>query len=136
MGRLEKELRGFVRAELCGPEPEALLNACLREELVLLRPQSIGAFTLRAGVFEADLPRLEALAERCGCELRVLERRGGSRTRGLLRRRLPLLLTGLAVLAALFLSSFFVWEIRLTGAEELSRGELRRVLAESGLTDR
>ena len=37
--RLEERLRGLVCAELFAVEPEALLNACLEEDLPILRPR-------------------------------------------------------------------------------------------------
>ncbi|MBR0354569.1 MAG: sporulation protein YqfD [Oscillospiraceae bacterium] len=131
--RTEERIRGLVRVEAFGAEPEALLNACLAEDLPLLRPERIDAFTLRLGVFEGDLPRLQALAEKHFCTLRVLSRRGGSRDRRLLRRRAGLLTAGVLLLAALWISSLFVWEIRLVGAEGISRGELLRELEDCGL---
>ena len=134
MGRLEESIRGMVRVEICGAEPEALLNACLAEELPLLKPRSIDGWTLRLGVFEHDLPRLEALAARHGCELRPLSQHGGSRNRRLLRRRLALLICGGLLLTLVMLSSLFVWEIRFVGAEGLSRGQLRRALDDCGLS--
>ena len=134
MAKLEEKLRGLVRAEICGAEPEKLLNACLAEDLPLIRPQRLDRWTLRLGVFEGDFSRLEALAEACGCELKILSRHGGRRAGMLLRRRSALLLCGLAMLALLLFSSLFVWEIRLDGAEEISRGELLRELEESGLS--
>ena len=133
MARVEEKLRGLVRAEISGPEPEKLLNACLAEDLRLIRPESADRWILRLGVYEGDLPRLEGLAERCGCELRILSRSGGSRTRKLLCRRLGLLLTAALLTALLFVSSLFVWEIRPVGADALSRGELLRALEDCGL---
>ena len=87
MARVEENIRGLVRAELRGPEPEKLLNACLAENLPLIRPESVDRWTLRLGVYEGDLQRLEELAAKCGCELRLLSRRGGSRGRDGDRRR-------------------------------------------------
>ena len=134
MSGIEESLRGLIVAELSVPEPEALLNACLAAGLPLQRQRRLDAFTLRVAVFERELPRLEALAIRHGAELRVVSRRGGSRARHLLRRRLPLLLLGLLTLALVLVSSLFVWEIRLVGAEDLSRGELLRELSDCGLS--
>ena len=133
MARVEENIRGLVRAEIRGPEPEKLLNACLAENLPLIRPESVDRWTLRLGVYEGDLQRLEELAARCGCELRLLSRRGGSRVGKLLLRRSGLLLAAFAALALLLSASLFVWEIRPVGAEEISRGELLRALEESGL---
>ena len=133
MARVEETVRGLVRAEISGPEPEKLLNACLAENLPLIRPQSADRWTLRLGVYEGDWPRLEELAANCGCEVRLLSHRGGSRIGKLLRRRFGLLMAAGTLLALLFVSSLFVWEIDPVGAEEISRGELLRVLEDSGL---
>ena len=132
--RLEERIRGTVRVEICGAELETLLNACLAEELPLLAPESLDVHTLRLRVWERDLPRLEKLAKKHFCELRVLSRRGGSRTRRLLRRRLGLLLLLALFLTAVTLATMFVWEIRIVGAEELSRPALLRELSALGLS--
>lgn len=133
MARVEEKLRGLVRAEISGPEPEKVLNACLAENLPLIRPEPADRWTLRLGVYEGDWPRLKALAEKCGCEVCLLSHQGGSRMGKLLHRRLGLLLTASLLLALLFVSSLFVWEIRLVGADAISRGELLRALEDSGL---
>lgn len=130
---IEERIRGLVRAEISCPEPEELLNACLTEDLPILQPRRQDLWTLRLCVYERDYPRLAALVLKRGGELRLLSQRGGSRDRRLLRRRLGLLIGGAALLACLLVSSLFVWEIRLEGAEDLSRGELLRKLEDCGL---
>ena len=133
MKTIETRLRGALRYELGGTQPEALLNACALEGLSFSELEIEDAYTLRLTLPEADQARFEALAPRCRCELRLLGQTGGSADRRLLRRRLPLLLAAIAVLAALLLSSLFIWEIELVGGEGLSRGELLRALEESGV---
>ncbi len=132
--RLEERIRGTVRVEIAGAEPEALLNACLAENLPMFVPESLDKHTLRISVWESDLPLLEELARKHFCELRVLTRRGGSRTRRLLRRRLGLLAAFALLLAIVLLSTLFIWEIRIVGAEELSRPMLLRELSELGFS--
>ncbi len=133
MRSIEKRLRGALRYELSGVQPEALLNACALEGLAFGELEIVDAYTLRLTLPEGEKARFEALAPRCRCEVRLLSAEGGSRDRRLLRRRLPLLLIALAVLLTLLLSSFFIWEIELVGGEGLSRGELLRALEESGV---
>lgn len=134
MKGLERRIKGSLRYELCGVQPEALLNACAMEGLGFSELSIVDAYTLRLTVAESDRARFEALAPRCRCELRLLEESGGRKDRRLLRRRLPLLLIALAVLLTLLLSSLFIWEIELKGGEELSRGELLRALEECGVS--
>ena len=130
---LESLWKGLLRVELCGAEPEKLLNACANEGLRLMRTRSLDPFTLRASLWEADGERLQALAERQGCSLRILSQRGGSRSRKLLRRRAGLLAAAVATVLSLFISSLFVWEIRVTGGEDLPLGPILNTLEDCGL---
>lgn len=133
MKNWESLWRGLLRVELCGAEPERLLNDCAGEEIRLMRAQSLDAFTLRVFLWERDYARLAALAERRGCTLRVLSQRGGSRSRTLLRRRAGLLAALGATVLLLFFSSLFVWEIRVTGGEGLALGPVINTLEDCGL---
>lgn len=133
MKKIEKRLRGALRYELVSVQPEALLNECALEGLTVSELEILDAFTLRLTIPEDERQRLEALAPRCRCELKLLETSGGSRDRRLLRRRLPLLLAALLALSAILASQLFIWEIDFVGAQELSRGRLLRALEESGV---
>lgn len=133
MKGIEKRLLGALRCEIVGVQPEALLNACALEGLNVSELEIVDAYTLRLTLPEGERERFEALAPHCRCEVSVLRKTGGSEDRRTLRRRWPLLLAALAVLAALFLSSLFIWEIELIGGGDLSRGELLRALEESGV---
>ena len=128
-------LRGEVRAELCGGGTERLLDFCAAGGPRLWDVAYADAFTLRASLFEDDLPRLEKLCALCGCELTKKELRGGSGERKRLMAR-----SGLAVLAAvcallLTLSGLFICEIEVVGNERLSKGEILRALAECGVSE-
>ena len=128
-------LRGEVRAEFCGSGTERLLDACAAGGPRLWDVEYGDAFTLRASLYEADLPRMEKLCALCGCEMAKTELRGGSRERKRLLAR-----GGLAVLAAvcallLTLSGLFIWEIEVVGNERISKGEILRALAECGVSE-
>ncbi len=133
MKRFETALRGRLVYEITGVQPEALLNACAAEGVPFSDVLSVDAWTLRLSVPEHEGTRLERLARLSRCEAELLQRRGGSRDRALLRRRLPLLLFALAVLLGLFVSSLYVWEVEVNGAETLGRGRVLRALEDSGV---
>lgn len=135
MGKWEERMLGVLRLELSGSFPEGFLNACAMEGLRLWEMGIRDACTLELSAYETDLPQLQKQAERCGCELKLLEKRGGSGHRRLLRRRWLLLLSLLLAGGLLLFSSLFVWEIELQGQESLSEGELRRALERCGVTE-
>ena len=133
MLHLWERLRGRARVELRGAEPERLLERCRLEGLRLRRVESVDACTLRAELWQEELPALERLAEGCGFSLRLLSLSGGRETGRLLRRRWALLLGLLLTGAALAASQLFVWQFRVLGCEKLSRGQVLRALAECGV---
>lgn len=126
-------LTGLVRAEILSAEPELLLNRCGRAGLPLRQIRRTGDFGVEIELPERDLPALRDLAAGCGGEIRVLELRGGSRSRRLLRSRSALLLSLLLAGCLLLASSLFIWEIRVVGCERLSSGQVLRSLADAGV---
>ena len=133
MGRLADRIRGEARVELFGVSPEAAINRCASAGLTLRRVNAVDGQTIRCTVDEKELETLRALARRCQCELRLLSLRGGSRDRQLLRRRVWLPLTALVMAALLIISSLFVWDVEIYGADGLSRGRILRALADAGV---
>ena len=133
MGRLAKRIRGEARVEIFGVSPEMVVNRCAEAGVTLRLVSAADGQTIRCSADEKDLETLRALAQRCQCELRLLSLRGGSRDRQLLRRRIWLPLTALLMAALLLLSSLFVWDVEIIGAEKLSRGKILRALAEAGV---
>ena len=72
--RVSDLARGVVRAELVGAFPAAVLNAAAGAAIELWDAESGGENTLRFCIFENRLAELKTLAERGGCELRILDR--------------------------------------------------------------
>ena len=133
MRSLSDTVRGVVRLEVFGAFPESLLNTAAGASVELWNAESAGEHRLRFDTYERRLVELEALAQRCGCELRVLRRRGGSISLRFARRRAGLLLGLLVVCLLLFVSSLFIWRIEIRGNSRLSRGELLRALEDCGV---
>ena len=127
-------MRGVVRIEIFGALPSGLLNAAVAEGAALWDAESRDENTLRLSCWESQLPQLERLAERGGCELRVLARHGGSGNLRFARRRFVLLAGLVLAAAAVAVSLLFVWQIELRGNRRLSRGELLRALSDCGFS--
>lgn len=130
---IARRAEGLVRLELCGPQPEAVLNACALEDLEVAGAESVDAYTIRLTINAGELSRFRQLAQRCRCEATVLAEQGGKRIWRLVKRRMALAFLAAAVGLTLLLSSLFVWEIDVVGAESLSRGRILRTLDECGL---
>lgn len=133
MGKIYEMLRGKMRIEVCGAYVEGLLNAAALEAVELWDIECVDDFTLRVNVYEPDYRRLQAIAEKCMCQLKTISLKGGSKDRKMIKRRWGLLAFLLVSAALLFVSSLFVWEIDVVGNEKLSRGQVLRALSRSGV---
>lgn len=131
--KIVEHIRGAACVEICGAFPESLLNAAALSALELWDMESVDAYTVRVKTFESGLPELEALAERCMCDLRVLTVYGGSRERRMLLHRRVLAVFLILTALLLFFSSLFIWDIRIYGNETLTDGEILRALEECGV---
>ncbi len=131
--RVSDQLRGLVRADIMGAFPESFLNAAAAAGIELWELAGTGENRVAFTCYESALQKLQTIAERCGCEMTLEQRRGGSRIRGFLKRRV--LLPGGMALAALLLmlSSLFVWSVEVRGAERIGSGEILRALEDAGL---
>ena len=132
MERISDRLRGSVELELFGAFPAGVLNSGASEGIELWDVQCRDEHSLRLKTFEKNLPRLEQIARRSGCETKTIKRVGGREgLRRVLRR--PVLLAGLLLMALLLMaSSLFVWDVEVRGTHRLSRGEVLRALEDCG----
>ena len=134
MERISDFVRGRICVEIFGAFPAAVLNAATAEGVELWQTESRDENTLRLHTWEGELPTLQRLSERSGCEIRLISRVGGSGARKQLLRRPVLLIGLLAGFMLLFISSLFVWDIEVQGTKRLSRGQVLRALEDCGFS--
>ena len=126
-------IKGELRAEVSGAYPESVINAAAEYGIELKKVERLDETTVLVSFPERDREKMEAIAQKCMCDMRIVRIRGGSRTRGMIKRR-KLLITLLVMFTALVhLSSLFIWEIDVSGNETLSRGEILRALSDAGV---
>ena len=133
MGKIYEKLKGRLDVEVCGAYVEGLLNAAALSAIALWDVRCVDDCTVRLRMYETDYPALEALSEKCVCQLKPISLSGGSRDRKLLKRRLWLLILLLIVALLLFVSSLFIWEIEVVGNEQLTDGQVLRALERCGV---
>lgn len=133
MSKIDRQVKGTLRFEVCGACPESVLNACAMQAVELMELESIDKCTLRVTVFENRAEEFQALARRCMCETEKLSQRGGSKSRKLIKRRRALLLFALLTAGLLLLSSLFIWDIQVQGCRTLSPGRVLRALSDCGV---
>lgn len=133
MERLVRYFRGYVRVAVRGVHPERVLNACAEAGIPFQEAEPAEDYLLRITVPERRFGRVQALAERCQCTAEA-ETRGGVPKLFRRARRHRLLLGLLAVcVAAVLVSSLFVWDVEVTGNETVSTGTILRELEAYGV---
>lgn len=128
-------LRGYLRVEIRGAGPESFLNRCAEAGIPFWNSEPVDAYTLRLRLHWKNRKRAVRIAARCGCELRVLGRRGlplyAARSKGR-----AALLAGLVLVPVLLgVSSLFVWDIQVQDCPGVSEARVRNVLADCGVRE-
>ena len=123
---------GMAECELTGAEPAVFLNRCAGAGIPLAAVSGEEG-GLRLSLPLRELKRAENLALRSQCELKSVRRRGGA----LLLRRMRLRLTLLICLAlnvcVLLGSRLFLWEMTVSGNENVSSARILNALADCGV---
>lgn len=125
-----KLLRPKVKVEICGAYTEGLINAAAEDGIKLRQLHRKDRFTLSALIYEKDMKRLEMLCRRCMCELKT---ESEETLRSVLLHRVSLAAALMLMLSVLAVGGFFIWDIDVPENAAVSKGEILRVLADSGL---
>ena len=133
MQSLVNYARGWVRLVVCGAFPERLLNLCAQRDLTFWGVEWVDSQTMRLTLLRRDMGKLEELARRAGCIVKVEHRAGLPTFLGRFRKRYTFLLgLSLSVLAICLLSNF-VFTIDVTGNERVPDAVILTKLRQLGL---
>ncbi|MBQ2960737.1 MAG: sporulation protein YqfD [Oscillospiraceae bacterium] len=127
----EKSGQGRIRLQIFAALPESYINAAAASGIEIWRLKRIDSNTLCFDAFESSLEMLEQLAKACSAEIEVFRYRAVRRR--ILKSRWLLLLLCLGMGTLLLISSLFIWKVEVHGNSHLSKGEILRVLEDSGI---
>lgn len=133
MKDLNKLAKGTVRIEVCGSEPEKLLNFLAENGIEFWDISPKNDFSVMLTVNAADYPEVSARNGRNGIEIKLLSSRGGKNIGKALKRRYAFCAGLCLCIVALAVSSLFIWSIETEGNEKISYAELTRELSECGV---
>lgn len=132
-----KHLINLVKGEVTGHVesgfPERVLNLCAEYGVVFwdLTWESPVAFTFT--MTRRDWKRLRRLSKRIDCDMTPVGWKGTPFFLGRIRYRYGLWITLALCAAALFISSFYIWDFRVEGNETVSQQEILRALNKFGV---
>lgn len=126
-------LRSRSCVTVSGAMPEALLNACAAAGVEIISAEPVDEVTITLTVPHRRIKQVRALARRCMCTVSEPAVAGASRLGRKLTGRIVALVLGVCVLAVLFLSRAYIWEIEVTGNESVSTGAILDALEQCGV---
>lgn len=133
MEKLYNLARGTVRLEISGAEPERLLNFCAEKGIEFWDTSPKTEFCVCITVHAADYPAIQEQNGKNGCEIRLINTRGGKNITRAMRRRYAFCIGLGFCIVMLALSSMFVWKIDIIGNDNISDCAILRTLQECGV---
>lgn len=132
-----KHLVNLVEGEVTGRVesgfPERVLNLCAEFGIAFwdLSWESQVAFTFT--MTRRDWKRLRRLSKHIDCDMTAIRWKGAPFFLGRVKYRYGLWVTFFVCAAALFASSFFIWDFEIEGNENVSQQEILRALEKNGI---
>ncbi|MBQ4382593.1 MAG: sporulation protein YqfD [Oscillospiraceae bacterium] len=126
-------IRGFARVTVAPGDREGFFNLCAEEGLLLTEPRA-GDGTVTVTLSPEELGELLALEEKGGFSVLSVEKRGGGFILPFLKRRWGLFLGAAAAVLLAVLSSFFIWQIEIVGADAALSARIMGALSDCGVT--
>lgn len=125
-------LRGYVRLRVTGFSPERFMNLCGNRGILLWNvARTETEYTMY--IHLADVWKLRPIVRKSGTRVAVLERYGLPFFIPRLRRRNTFLAGCLIAMVCLYISSLFVWDIKLDGNEKITYDAMEYLLHQNGI---
>lgn len=133
MERLSDKARGYTVIKAVGVEPTKLIDRAAAEKIDFwgVHPEDDYTLILRTRLKSAE--QVLSFADKCCCEVEILEKSGAPIEAKKLKKRYVLWALPLIFLAMLVASSFFIWKIEISGNETVSDIEILNALEDSGV---
>ncbi|RED65719.1 sporulation protein YqfD [Cohnella lupini] len=126
-------LRGYVWVKLVGGEAESFLNAATRDNVTLWDIAFTPSGELTFGIAVPDFFRLRPLLRKNGSRIRILSRHGLPFKMERLSRRKTFAGGMLAFVAAMFVLSMLVWNVKVEGGSAIPEEKIRQAAMAEGI---
>lgn len=132
MIRSYERLIGRSYFEISGARPERLLNVMAARRITFTSAEISDNGVMRLNCPKRYERAVLACAADCGLEARTIKRRGLLWFIFKFKKRYLLLAALAAVILASYFASLFIWEVKVEGNVNVSTGEIKAALEESG----
>ena len=124
--------RGYLKINIIGYSPERFLNICKNKNIRVWELKSTNDFYSMC-VYLGDFKMLKPLCKKTGCKVRIAEKKGLPFVVSSMNKRKSFVFGFLLSVAILFITSMFVWEIKLAGNQKLTYDVIRSYLTDNNI---
>ena len=122
------KLGGSVTILVTGTHTEKLLNMCAAAGVELMSVTPSGEYSRRVVIPYRQLKSVQTMAGRSLCRVEVEKTEGAAAAGMSLRRRVFPVVLFVLLISLIFWSKAYIWEIEVTGNENVSTGEILSLL--------
>lgn len=126
-------MRGKIDVELEGAFPERFLNLCAQNGVAFWGVVKLDETRVRVTMFPQGVKKLKREAERAGCSVKVLSKRGVPYFFHRLRGRVALWAGLIIFFLVIYITNQFVWEFEVEGNQIIADGVILETLKEIGV---
>ncbi len=125
---------GYVQISVEGYFIERFMNICISKKILLWNIKREKSTYLYANVGIKNFKKLKEIARVTKCRINIKEKKGLPFFLNKHKKRKIFLILLIAFFISLFTLSNFVWNIEITGTENIPKEEIEKLLEENGLT--
>lgn len=123
---------GYVSFELIGECPEKFINLTVKDRINIWDINKYG-FVLKGKVLAGEYRSLQKCAKKCCCRIRIKSKKGFPFIKMKYKKRIGFFVGVLFFLIMIYVCSLFVWNVSISGNENIKSEEILRVMSDLGV---
>ena len=126
-------ISGYINITVEGFFVERFINKCINNKIFLWSIKRSNSTLLSTNVSIKQFKEIRAIAKRTKCKVKINSKRGLPILLHRYRKRKLLLFLLIPIVAAILITSTYIWNIEIEGIENIEKTEILRDLSEEGI---
>ncbi len=124
---------GYIRVEIEGFYIERFMNQCINNKIFMWNIRRDRETKMYFNIGISDFVNLKKISKKTNCKIKINKKKGIPFIINKYKKRKIFLFFLICILCSIFILSNFIWNIEITGAQNINQEELLLSLKESGL---
>ena len=131
---IQKYLIGTLKVSVCKSGSERFLNLVNREKFKIWDVRSDGSDCITFEIYRHNFKHLRDIVKKSHVKIHIISKHGLFHSLRNYRRRFGIAAGILIIAAGIYASSFFIWDVRVSGCENVSAQEILTLLSDNGFS--